>query len=304
MPLVLTTNDVVMNPDHAWNDIEGVQYHYPNQYRRKIQPGEDFVYYRGVHRADGRRAEAEYFGRGRIGAVRPDPATEGHSRPSWFCAIEDYVPFTPPVPAKPDGEFYENIPSNMWRNGVRDLDAATYARIVAAAGFGEGLTLRPATPMPLTSPLREAGDLIIPRGRSVGAAAGGGSWRKSKQAKLVGDWAESAALNFIRAQLQPSALIHRAAQRETPGWDIDYVDAAGVLHRVEVKGTVGAAFSSIDLTIGELRAAEEHGEQFWIYLVAKCLTDRPRLQRIRNPARRLQCGDWTAKPTLFSIALG
>jgi hypothetical protein len=33
MPLVLTTNDVVLNPDHRWNDVEGVQYHYPNQYK-------------------------------------------------------------------------------------------------------------------------------------------------------------------------------------------------------------------------------------------------------------------------------
>lgn len=53
MPIVLTTNDVILNPDHAWNDIEGVQYHYPNQYKTKVRSGEPFVYYRGVHRKSG-----------------------------------------------------------------------------------------------------------------------------------------------------------------------------------------------------------------------------------------------------------
>src|SRR4249920_111188 len=129
MPIVLTTNEVVLNPDHAWDDIEGVQYHYPNQYKNKIRTGEDFVYYRGVHRKDGRRGQAEYFGRGRIGTIRIDPATDGSSRPSWFCAIEDYAPFDPPVPAKVDSVFYEQIQQNMWRNGVRDLDPAVFASI-------------------------------------------------------------------------------------------------------------------------------------------------------------------------------
>jgi hypothetical protein len=91
MPLVLTTNDFVANPDHARNDVEGVQYHYPNGYKNKIRPGEEFVYYRGVLRKRGPRGQAEYFGRGHIGAVRRDPDSPNHSRPSWFCAIEDTV---------------------------------------------------------------------------------------------------------------------------------------------------------------------------------------------------------------------
>jgi len=47
MPIVLTINDKILNPDHQWNDIVGVQYHYPNQYKNKVIPGEQFVYYRG-----------------------------------------------------------------------------------------------------------------------------------------------------------------------------------------------------------------------------------------------------------------
>ena len=50
MPLVLVHNDVVANPAHGWNDVEGVHYHYPSKYQGKIKTGEPFVYYRGVHR--------------------------------------------------------------------------------------------------------------------------------------------------------------------------------------------------------------------------------------------------------------
>jgi hypothetical protein len=299
MPLVLTTNDFVPNPDHAWNDVEGVQYHYPNQYKNKIRTGEEFVYYRGVLRKRGPRGQAEYFGRGRIGDIRSDPATSGQSRPSWFCAIEDYAPFTPTVPAKLDGVFYETIPQNMWRNGVRALDQATFERIVGAAGTSSGA--KAAAAIVSASGLLEADDLIIPRGRAK--AAGGVGYRRSKRAKEVGDWAELVVLDFLASLGGCAEIVHRAAIQETPGWDIDYRDPAGVLHRVEVKGTVGGAFATIDLTANEMRAAKEHAEAYWIFLVANCLTSRPRIQRICNPAQLLATEAWSATPALFSVTL-
>lgn len=300
MPLVLTTNDIVRNPDHQWNDVTGVQYHYPNQYKNKIKTGERFVYYRGVHRQDGTRGNAEYFGRGRIGAIRLDPATTGSSRPSWFCAIEDYVPFTPPVPAKLNDVFYEIIPQNMWRNGVRDLDPTVFEKIVAAAGGA-----MPA-PVELSSGgLRpsavEVESLIMPRTKALSTAPGRGVWTKSKRAKEVGDWAERVALDFIERTIHPNVITHRAAIGETPGWDIDYVDQLGLTQCVEVKGTVGGAFLSVDVTAGEMRAARLHGEAYWLYLVSDCLTDHPRVQRIRNPAARIEAGDWTARTAVYTV---
>ena len=44
MPLVLVHNDVVANPQHEWDDKEGVQYHYPAKYQSKIKTDEPFVY--------------------------------------------------------------------------------------------------------------------------------------------------------------------------------------------------------------------------------------------------------------------
>lgn len=296
MPIVLTANEVVLNPEHKWDDVEGVQYHYPNNYKNLIQPGVEFVYYRGVHRRDGRRAQGEYFGFGRIGDVRQDPATEGQSRPSWFCSIEDYIPFNPPVPAKPDGVFLEQIPQNMWRNGVRALDQQTYDAIVARASISQ-----PAKPVSLPQ-LADASDIIIPR-----ANVEGGSQREtrrfSKRAKEIGDWAEQRAVEFIESNLNPAEIHHRAKLGETPGWDIDFVDSDGFMHRVEVKGTTGAAFAAIDLTAGELAAAQVHGDSYWLYLVASCLTDHPRIARIRHPASRIASGEWRPQPTLYRVRL-
>lgn len=302
MPLVLTTNAFVPNPDHAWNDVEGVHYHYPNQYKNKIQPGEPFVYYRGVLRKQGPRGQAEYFGRGKIGKITIDPATVGQSRPSWFCTIEDYEPFNPPVPAKPDGVFYETIPQNMWRNGVRSIDQKTFDRIVAAAGA----TITPASTAPRspTGELVETDDLIIPKGKMLGGGkAGGVGYRRSKRAKEIGDWAEQLVVEFLQNHGGCAEIVHRAAIAETPGWDIDYRDADGVLHRIEVKGTVGGAFSTIDLTANELRAAQQHGPEYWLFLVANCLTDHPKIQRICAPGEKLATGAWIATPALYSVSL-
>ena len=55
MPLILTSNEVIAGDDYDWEDVTGVQYHYPNGYRNLIRPGERFIYYRGVRRAGKKR---------------------------------------------------------------------------------------------------------------------------------------------------------------------------------------------------------------------------------------------------------
>ena len=119
MPIVLVSNEANANDKFNWQDITGVQYHYPNGYRNMIRPGERFIYYRGMRRADGRRVPAEYFGCGTIGDIRRDasiPDTTPKGRWAWYCTILDYLPFTPPIPAKINGTLSETIPTNAWRN--------------------------------------------------------------------------------------------------------------------------------------------------------------------------------------------
>jgi hypothetical protein len=300
MPLVLVHNEVVANPAHAWNDVEGVQYHYPSKYQGKIKTGEPFVYYRGVHRKGGKRRLAEYVGAGRIGEIWPDP-DPGTRRRAWYCGIEDYQKFPSPVPAKINNENLEIIPANLWRDGVRSLNSDVYNRIIELAFGGSDQEIAyPANPSQITA----TDSLIVP------ATATGlrkdqrpsTTYRKSKQAKEVGDWAEQVVVRFIQEQIPGcTACIHRAAVNETPGWDIDYLDPKGNLQRVEVKGTVAAAFTGVDMTANEMQAARDHGEHYWLYLVAGCLTDAPKVQGIQNPASRLHAGAWSATPTLFAV---
>lgn len=103
MPLVLVQNPVIVNEGYKWKDIEGEQYHFPNQYKNRCVTGTPFVYYRGTRRPDRKRAAPEYFGHGRIGEVWRDE-TISESRPkkdwAWYCGISDYTPFRNPVPAK------------------------------------------------------------------------------------------------------------------------------------------------------------------------------------------------------------
>jgi hypothetical protein len=279
-----------------------VQYHYPNQYKNKVTPGSPFIYYRGVHRKNGKRGQAEYFGSGLIGEIRSDPATLGQSRPAWFCSVVDYRPFAKPLPAKNHaGKFYEQIPQNMWRNGVRDLSLEIYNQIIHDAGH---ISPSPISVPPIGSAIESDG-LIVPKSKiASGSSEGGGGWQKSKQSKMIGCWAEETAVKFAREQLGALELTHRAKIGETPGWDFDFKDITGHIHRIEVKGTTAGGFISFDLTGGEYEAAKLHQDTYWLYLVANCLTSRPLIRRVQNPAKLIADKRWAARPILFNVTFG
>lgn len=116
--------------------------------------------------------------------------------------------------------------------------------------------------------------------------------------KEIGDWAEQRVLESLKSLRACAEIVHRAAQGKTRGWDIDYNDPSGVLHRVEVKGTVAAAFTHIDLTANELSAAREQGDRCWVYLVGRCMGSQHRIQRICHLR-----GEWVAKSAHHSISL-
>jgi hypothetical protein len=54
---------------------------------------------------------------------------------------------------------------------------------------------------------------------------------------------------------------HVATSGQTPGWDVEYIDARGQLNAVEVKGTSGAGFPNFIITQGELQASRELGQR-------------------------------------------
>jgi hypothetical protein len=105
----------------------------------------------------------------------------------------------------------EDIPGNLWRDGVRLLNSAVYDRIMKLGNVNLSTA---ATATPTTEVTIAASDaLIVPAAliSTDDGKASSGSYRKSKQAKEVGDWAEAVALRYIRELVGCcSNCIHRA----------------------------------------------------------------------------------------------
>jgi hypothetical protein len=311
MPIVLTSNEINASSRYDWDDVTGVRYHYPNGYRNLIRQGDRFVYYRGVRRKDRTRAAAEYFGCGLVGDVWRDPSVSEDALKahwSWYCSIQDYAPFDPPVPAKIDGVFFEKIPPNMWRNGVRKIGEDQFRAILGRAGIVFDIEPSSILALPELPPLDDvvihlADDLLLPTTTTnIDSTAGpSGQARYSRRSVAIGRRAEEIALRWVR-QAYPHArdLIWLANEGETPGWDLQFLDG-GELTGVEVKGTSGVGFLNFELTANELRASRKLGARYILLLVADCLGTAPRVQAIQNPAALLQQGQWALQATRFRV---
>lgn len=138
MPLVLVENERTMGGLYdSWQDLTGVCYHYPNKYRNLVQPGERFVYYRGVRKEKGgRRQHPEYFGCGLVRDIWPDLSVPEQSRKDqrkYYCGIAQFTSFDRPVSWMAAGEKLEPIPQNMFRDGVRRISDTIFDEILARA---------------------------------------------------------------------------------------------------------------------------------------------------------------------------
>jgi hypothetical protein len=311
MPLVFMSTDA---SSYDWKDITGVQYHYPNGYRNLIRSGVPFVYYRGIRRADGSRGPAEYFGRGVVGSIWRDPDVpedERKGRWAWYCAVEEYMPFTPPVPAKIDGRHLEPIQrKNAWRDGVRVISENVYQEILALAGQQGGTSHRTLPPVEDVSITQvPIGTLLVPQQLDTSndkeaetETTTRSGRRYSRSAKLIGDRAEEIVLRWL-ATTQPSVKELRwvAQEGETPGWDIQFIDAAGALVAVEVKGSTGQSIANFEVTSNELLAMRGRRSNYWLILVADCLGKAPLIEVLVDPASLLDMG-LIAEPIRWRIA--
>ena len=60
MPLILVQNDRTAGGQYEhWRDIVGERYHFPNQYKNRIEAADRFVYYRGSRVQGARGGEAD-----------------------------------------------------------------------------------------------------------------------------------------------------------------------------------------------------------------------------------------------------
>ncbi len=310
MPLVLVQNPVIVNEGYEWKDIEGEQYHFPNQYTNRCATGTPFLYYRGTRRPSGKRAAPEDFGSGRIGVVWRD-ATIPESRPkrewAWYCSITDYVPFPNPVSAKIGGEFLERIARNHWSVGIRPLPQDVFDKIMSLAVVATGEDNKSITlPDLQTVTIKEAQALLlVPRTPMVGGASNIPGGRYTSQAAPIGRRAEEIAHRFLleHAEVLGAKNIRWISPEGlTPGWDLQYENRDGYVVAVEVKGTTGPLFGSIDITVGEWNAALRMADRYWLYLVANCCGREPIVQRMQNPARLFQTGAAELTPVAYRFS--
>jgi hypothetical protein len=270
--LVLVENEVTYGGhyDH-WQDLTGVSYQFPNQYRHKIVPGRSFVYYRGFRRPANQRGQAEYFGVGHIASVWRDlsiPDSVPQAKWRWYCAIADYLPFPQPVPSKVDGQYLEPITHALgWRTTVLEISENVFESILSLAGLQDiDPALRqelasPSPPLP-APPIDEITPTELPDGLNAliqphrpaqhpSSENTASSYRRTIWAKQIGDHAEAVVRRWLQAKLIPavaSSITWVAQQGQTPGWDIEFTDGHGTTIAVGVKGTTGAIFHSVEIT--------------------------------------------------------
>jgi hypothetical protein len=136
--------------------------------------------------------------------------------------------------------------------------------------------------------------------RDRSEASGSRSLRRSAVSKQIGDAAELIVKNHLERSLAADTrqtLIHLAAIGETPGYDLRYGSEESFV-AVEVKGTTGPSMQAFELTRNEMRAAEQLGDRYHLYLVANVGTAQPKLQQLSDIAGLLRSG---AQPLAYSI---
>jgi Domain of unknown function (DUF3883) len=215
MPLRLTMNETTLSGQH-YDDVVGVRYEFPQQYRKLVRSGRRFVSYRGRRRVGGGSQPQTYLGVCIVGEVRK----AGGRSNRLVCDIEDWRLFPSPLFFKDSsGRYYEPGAARggfYWQAGVRWIDEAIYERIVrdatTAGELGAGQA-DAAAPVPVGREDYAAGDL----------------------AKAVDDFAMTTALTIV-ADLWPNEVVERQPHNN-PGYDIRIGPPTTVERYVEVKGT-------------------------------------------------------------------
>ena len=135
---------------------------------------------------------------------------------------------------------------------------------------------------------------------------GPGSYRRSRNSTIIGNRAEEVVFRLLQKESEEKG--YRSVRwvsrdGEKPGWDIEIMDKEGVLQAVEVKGTSGKFFPSIEVTAQEWQAAEDMGDNFSLFLVTECIGRNPKVQQIKNPVSLVRNGTFSLSPLVWKIEL-
>ncbi|QZS52664.1 DUF3883 domain-containing protein [Rhodococcus opacus] len=239
MPLVFTQNEANLS-EHEYADVLGESYEYPRKYRKLIQRGEQFVYYRGRRRAAGGSRTPAYFGTGIVGEI-----TSYGDR--YRCTILEYQPFQAPVEFK-DGESYREPSANshasvgfFFQSGVRPIDQGSFDAICQVG---------------------------LPKSSTIGNFA----YPDAATAREIDELAMSLAIEKAHRKY-PGARIERMPHNN-PGFDIRISQDDITVRFIEVKGTRSSE-PKFFISAGEVEFARTHSAEYsiWIFYSAS-VTER------------------------------
>jgi hypothetical protein len=133
MPVILSQRFIGEEIRPRYNDVEGVIYHYPRVYFKRILPDDRFIYYRPAKGSTATDA-GTYFGHGRLGVPYAD-IVDPDLR---YVDIKGFQRFPQPVALRDAvGSWMETgTPSSpQFQAAVRDISLYDYHRILIAAGL-------------------------------------------------------------------------------------------------------------------------------------------------------------------------
>jgi hypothetical protein len=227
-------------------DIAYESYEYPARYRKRIQSGRRFVYYRGRRKPGGGRQPQVYLGAGIIGDIS-ESVTPGR----LVCQILDPEEFLVPLPFKDEhGVHLEpgGSRSGYFQQGVREISEEDFQRILALAGAGpmDGVPQRV---------IEESSQLLVPGESSPGYATAAVARETERQSR-------NAVVRFLGAALPGAEIIEMATNN--PGFDLE--TSVDRVRFVEVKGT-SKPLPTFFLSEGERRFGDEHADAYLLAVV-------------------------------------
>jgi hypothetical protein len=237
MCLVLAMNEA-SEADITYEDVPFVSYEYPSRYRKRIQEGMRFVYYRGRRRAGGGRQPQVYLGTGVIGEIRPS-----RNPGRLVCEVLDGDRFREPVPFKDEqGSYLEpgGSRSGYYQQGVRKIPEEVFTAIIARGGAAAPRSGSPSTERPSTR----------------------GGYATPEDARAVELCSRKIVIAYLLEQFPTARIVDMPTNN--PGFDLE-TDIPG-LRYVEVKGTRGP-LPEFFLSEGERRFGATHSADYLFAVV-------------------------------------
>jgi hypothetical protein len=226
----------------SYEDVPYVAYEYPIAYRRRMQDGTPFVYYRGRKKAGGGRQVPAYIGTGIVGSARPSATAD-----RLVCEILDGRPFSVPVPFKENDRTYLEPGGSRpgyYVQGVRAITEEVFADIIARGGIEEAKA-------------SEERNQNLP-----GGSARNSMYANAAVGRKVEEYSRRIIIDYLK-QEHPQCRV-RQMPLNNPGYDLatDHPPS----RFVEVKGTQ-ADFPRFAMSEGERRFGELNRDEYLLTVV-------------------------------------